>query len=127
MSTPVPTIETDPFWLNKVSILFRSDRLTEFMPVVDHSIEERMNALARFGIYLTIILVSYKRDFTFTWILPVILLITYSVYKKYKSINLEGLDDTENKIEDEIPKSVITDALFLPVSDSKTRQWRILI
>lgn len=31
------------------------------------------------------------------------------------------------KIEDEIPKSVITDALFLPVSDSKTRQWRILI
>ena len=42
--------------------LVRSDKITEFWPVVDHTAEERVNATARFIVYATCILYLIRRD-----------------------------------------------------------------
>lgn len=46
----------DPFWKDDFSILYDKQRLTEFIPTLDMSVSERLNAIVRFSIYLSIIL-----------------------------------------------------------------------
>ena len=52
-------IKEDPFWGNDISILFHQDRLIEFFPSSDMTNEERLNAISRFSIYISVILVLY--------------------------------------------------------------------
>lgn len=53
---------TDPFWTEDIDILLKPDRLKEFIPTRDQSDSERLNAIARFSIYLGILLsLGYKK------------------------------------------------------------------
>ena len=53
---------SDNFWFKDLSILFDKDRLTEFFPnnYMDHS--EKLNAILRFSIYASILLITYYRN-----------------------------------------------------------------
>lgn len=81
-TTPTSVIKTDPVWSKNVYILFRPDRLIEFFPNKEQSLEERMNAVARFSIYASLLLVAYKRDWQYLLGIPVMLLILSIVYSK---------------------------------------------
>lgn len=48
--------KTDPFWRDDLSVLYNTDRLTEFVPTLDMSISERLNAIVRFASYLGTVL-----------------------------------------------------------------------
>lgn len=50
----------DAFWGDQPSILFRQDRLSEFFPVSEQTLPERMNAISRLIIYTAIAMSVYQ-------------------------------------------------------------------
>lgn len=58
----VETVSEDAFWLHQPLILVNKDRLVEFVMTKDMSLNEKMNALVRFFVYLSIILALYERN-----------------------------------------------------------------
>ena len=50
------TIIKDKFWLDDMDILLRSDRMDEFFPSNDMTLEEKLNSLTRLSVYLSVAL-----------------------------------------------------------------------
>jgi hypothetical protein len=73
-------IKSDPFWYNDIGILIHQDRLTEFFPVSNFTLEEKFNALVRLSLYISIILFYYNADYNYISIFLATLLITYFVW-----------------------------------------------
>lgn len=73
--------DNDDFWLNDFTIIFNKNRLTEFFPAQFMSENEKLNALLRFSIYITGLLVLYKKNYNLLVIPLVIGLITLYLYK----------------------------------------------
>lgn len=71
---------SDPFWYNQSDILWNSNRLTEFFPTKDQTLEERFNSIVRFSFYLSIILYLYHNDIKYFSIFIGALLITYYLF-----------------------------------------------
>ncbi len=53
---------SDRFWYNDPNILFRADRLIEFVPIDDFSFVEKLNAVMRFSIYAAMVLIVYRQQ-----------------------------------------------------------------
>lgn len=70
----------DEFWYNKPSILLEKDRLLEFIPSSKMTFTEKLNAVVRFGIYLSVILFLVKLNYLFFYIPLVLLVITYGIH-----------------------------------------------
>lgn len=73
---------TDQFWYNNISILFQSDRLTEFFPTGEQTLEERLNSLVRLSLYSSIILYYFHKNYKYLYIFVASLLITYYIYSQ---------------------------------------------
>ncbi len=73
-------IKSDPFWYEDYFIIVQTDRLTEFFPTNDQTIEEKFNSLVRLSLYILIILFYYHRNFKYFSIFIGTLLLTYFVY-----------------------------------------------
>jgi hypothetical protein len=73
-------VKSDPFWYNDMSILIQSNRLTEFFPTKNQTLEERFNALVRLSLYCSIILYYYKKNYKYLSIFIGGLLLTYFIY-----------------------------------------------
>jgi hypothetical protein len=95
MTTPVSNIQTDKFWFNDFGVLFRPNRVTEFFPSNDQTLEERMNSIARLGLYSSLLTMAYKRDFSKIAIFLATLIFTYAVYKNYTK---EDVVDVESPL-----------------------------
>jgi len=78
--SPVKKSGSDPFWSEDIAVLFRFDRMVEFFPTLDASLSERLNAIARFGIYTGIIVSMYHRNIKYMYITAFILLATQFLY-----------------------------------------------
>lgn len=112
MTTPMPSIETDPIWFNQFQILFDFDRITEFVPINEQTLEERLNSIARFGLFVALVLSLYKRDISYAIIFPVVLVFTYLIYKNYKKENFSEIDEAhpdynKQKIDQPEPKPTL--------------------
>lgn len=55
-------MSSDKFWFKDFPILFDKDRLTEFFPNKYMSHSEKLNAILRFSIYASILLIMYYRN-----------------------------------------------------------------
>jgi hypothetical protein len=92
----------DPFWADRMEILYDSSRLIEFFPTSDMSDTEKLNALTRFFIYLSIVLFIIYRNYNLLFIgiiaSAIIYIIHYNEAKKHAS-NQEQFDD---QIRDEL-------------------------
>lgn len=71
---------SDPFWAKDSSILISDARLTEFFPTAHHTVEERLNAIARLSLYLAIALVIYHKQVKYISVFVLGMLFTYFVY-----------------------------------------------
>jgi hypothetical protein len=78
---------TDSFWLDSPEILYRTDRLTEFFVSCDMNNTEKMNALMRFGIYISIILVLYYSEPKYLLLIILVAFITIFVNMNSSSEN----------------------------------------
>ena len=91
---------SDPFWYNQYDILWNSNRLTEFFPTKDQTLEERFNSIVRLSFYLSIILFFYHNDIKYLFIFIGMLLITYYLYTNYPN-------EIQIKSDSKVPRETI--------------------
>ena len=85
----------DEFWADDIELLWRYDRLMEFFPSKDHTLEERLNSIVRLSLYISLLLWVSERDYKYIYILIGVMGFTYFVYAnsdKSKS-NIEPLEN----------------------------------
>lgn len=104
MTTPVSIIKSDDIWFKNFYVLFKVDRLVEFFPNKMQTLDERMNSIVRLGIYSSVLLSAYKRNFSYlSWII-VVFIVTYIIYKNYnkekfeENVEIEGILKKKQKI-----------------------------
>ena len=97
-----PVIVSDKFWINDISILFRTDRLLEFFISSDQTLNEKLNAITRFSIYASVILAMYQKQWKYLSLSLLGIVITYFIY--ISTIEEEQYKDiTDNKDKEVMP------------------------
>jgi hypothetical protein len=72
-------MNTDPFWADEISILFREDRLLEFFLNKEFIFEEKLNAIARLGVYISVVLSLYNSNPKFILLSLITFGVTYFI------------------------------------------------
>ena len=86
-------IKNDPFWGDDFSVLFRQDRLIEFVPSADMTTNERLNAISRFGIYTGVLLALFNNQIWPVYGSIFVLGTVLFIHKNQGKINGMGLGD----------------------------------
>lgn len=84
MTTPVSVIKSDDIWFKNVFVLVNPSRATEFFPNSMQTIDERLNSVVRLGVYSSLLLSVYKRDWKYLFGIVAVLIVTYIIHKNYK-------------------------------------------
>ena len=84
MDSAVNELVVDKFWADDLYILFRKDRILEFFVTQDQSTSEKLNSIARFGIYASILLSMYHSDFKYLTLCILTFFITYIIMRIQK-------------------------------------------
>lgn len=82
-------MKTDNFWYTNVDVLYKKQRLLDFVPLSNHTLEEKLNAIVRFTAYASILFIMTKFDINYIFIFIFGLLFTYFIYYLY----LDGFQD----------------------------------
>lgn len=88
-TTPTP----EPFWSSKPTILLSNSLV--FFPTKNMTTAERLNAIARFGLYTSIVLTVYHVDPRYISIFFFTLFITYIIYTNLPIESFEKLDNVK--------------------------------
>jgi len=110
-------IQKDTFWYNEPTILFRKDRLDEFYPSRNMTLTEQLNSIVRLFIYISVLLMLFRKDANYIFLIIGILVLTYAIYfysdekVLFNSFNLDkNTLDTDIKVD----KSVISPTIDNP-------------
>lgn len=107
------TSATDKFWGEHIDVLWQQDRLSEFFPLSHQSLEERVNALSRLIIYVSIVIAFVRSDGTVIQFGLFLMLVIYVLWKNRgetqatiaekitESIDKEGFEPAPVKIDQE--------------------------
>mgnify|MGYP001199956378 CR=1 FL=1 len=87
------TIVRDSFWNKNIDILVRYDRMTEFIPTNDMTLEEKLNSITRLSIYLSAILTAYTNNTKYLYFFIMTLLLTHLIYVNMSDKLLETFSD----------------------------------
>jgi hypothetical protein len=68
------------FWFDDISVLIHQDYLQDFIPTKDMEINERLNAVMRFCMYLSLILVLTTANANYIFILVTGAVLTYMMF-----------------------------------------------
>lgn len=90
----------DPFWANEPAILFNWSRLIEFLPTYDMNTNEKLNAITRFFIYLSIILFVIYHKYNVFFIAIIGATIIFIIYYNENKTQSQNREDFEYKIKD---------------------------
>ena len=71
----------DPFWFDKVSILYAQDRFTEFFPGTDMNLHEKMNSLVRFSFYFGVTMAVIYKEANYLGVPICVMIISYIIYR----------------------------------------------
>ncbi|MEM0354158.1 MAG: hypothetical protein QXW79_01115 [Thermoplasmata archaeon] len=119
--------ESDPFWLNDPSILFRGNNWYKIIPDRKMTNNEILNTLTRFCIYLLIIYLIFAKDKQYFYIIIFIILVIIIIHYSQKceingtSENNSFTNDLENNLNDSLDNITFTDLLEKPnIKSSKT-------
>ena len=91
--------ETEVFWLNTPSILFSNGLWLKFIPTKDMTTTQKLNALARYFIYLSLFLYLVKPDPKYIWIVILGLTLTIVLFKYSQK---QAPEDTTEKFFDDL-------------------------
>jgi len=99
----------DPFWVDDYKILFYKERLTDFFPTIKMTLIEKLNAIFRLSIYLSIILYLISNKYHYLYIMIIVGAFTCFIYYTQKD-NLELYFNSEKNNDDNlIQEGVIND------------------
>ena len=95
-------MNTSPFWVNDIKVLFNQNHITHLVPLETMSFEEKLNAMTRLVIVMTLLgyLITKKTKFIITGIITLLAIIfLYKIKtepKSKKTINIkEGFSNPE--------------------------------
>jgi len=71
------------FWFSDPTILFRSDTWYAFVPTAGMSVEDALNAVVRFTVYLSFLLFFCSMDVKYFVYIPVVMAITVALHHLY--------------------------------------------
>lgn len=97
----------DQFWFNSPEILFKNNRIMEFFPTPNMDDIEKLNAITRLSLYVTLIIYFYSGNYLYLFIFVITLLFTYMIYKNIRNVkktidefkNIEGKNYKINYVE----------------------------
>jgi len=114
-----------PFWSNNPNVLFQSEFITEFFPVVGMSLSQSLNAITRTVIILSIIGFIMTRNLSFIGVLAITMTAIYFYYvtqKKDEGFENAGLaivnDASYNKNNKLVPGFNSSNSVFDKASSS---------
>uniref|UniRef100_A0A6C0BKH1 Minor capsid protein P9 transmembrane helices domain-containing protein n=1 Tax=viral metagenome TaxID=1070528 RepID=A0A6C0BKH1_9ZZZZ len=102
----------DPFWGDQISILWNGDRAIEFFPTQDMNDVEKLNALTRFFMYLSLVLLVIYRNYKVLFIgivaAAIIYLIQYNQLLKHAETReqFDGEVKKEFGLKEDVPIKV---------------------
>jgi len=89
------------FWFEDITTLLDKDYLNDFIPLVEMTDYEKLNAMVRFCIYLSVLLILFTNNVNYIFIIIGILILTYAIYtidtKKHADIKKELLAEMDVK------------------------------
>jgi len=93
---------TTPFWYNDVSILWKTDSITEIFPSRRFDILRKLNAIVRLSIVYTLIMYFLKREQKYLVIPLIVVGITWMIWYKQEDIHTDTVmkDSMSNKLDD---------------------------
>jgi hypothetical protein len=109
----------DKFWYNDIKVLFSIDRLTEFFPMKTMNMDEKLNSIARFFIYLGIVLYVYNLSLISMYVPFGGLILTKLLYEhhiKSENFNQYIEDDEDKRLKDE--KDRVIDNCVTPTNNN---------
>jgi hypothetical protein len=77
----------DSFWYDDFQVLFKRDRLTEFFPTKDQTLEERLNSIMRLSLYISVLLYFYHKNYKYLSIALGTGLLTIYLYRNSSKDN----------------------------------------
>jgi len=120
----------DTIWYKNIDILYKNDKLIEFFPTEDQSLEDKLNAIMRLSIYISILLYfNYNQDSKYLLIAPFIGILTMYIYSNKPIKEEKEIEGIENESEDnkrctrptlDNPFMNVTMKDYLNVKDGKT-------
>jgi hypothetical protein len=96
--------QNNQLWFNNVNILFTRNNFFDIIPLVDMNFDEKINAITRFCIYLSIILIVFTGNLNYLYIPLSVILLFYLVHI-FKPNN-----SNKETFEDDIYKPLVTDS-----------------
>ena len=91
----------DPFWTNDYKILFYKEKLDEFFPTINMTLIEKLNAIFRLSIYLSVALYLLTGNYLYLFIMIIVGVFTCFIYYNQKN-NLElyfnSIPDSNNNL-----------------------------
>jgi hypothetical protein len=72
--------------------LLNPDTLIEIIPNKTMTLAQQLNAVMRFGLYFTVIVLLIKRDYTVTFFMLFIAVVTMVIYENNSTVNKEKLE-----------------------------------
>jgi hypothetical protein len=82
-----------PFWSNNPSILLNTDDLTKIWPNVNMTLDEKLNAISRLIIYISVLGFILTMNINFLLVCIVTLALIYLFYKLKKNNIIQSLQD----------------------------------
>jgi len=68
------------FWLNNYKILFYGNSIIEFFPTIDMSLIEKLNAIFRLSIYLSVLLYLFTGNYLYFYIMIIVGIFTIFIF-----------------------------------------------
>ena len=107
----------DTFWFDDFQVLFQKDKLDEFIPTQEMNETRRLNAVMRFCIYLSIILMLVSNNTNYLFIVIGGALLTY-----YIKINKSS--DSKDSIK---PPKIIQHLVETPKNEPEKKEEELLV
>lgn len=85
----------DEIWYNNISNFFEVEKLMNFFPNEEMSLEEKLNSALRFTLYFSLIVYIINRTFYVFYLVLIMAGITYLVYNSNKEENFFNDEDDE--------------------------------
>lgn len=103
-------MSTNNVWFNNVNNLFEQCSLLDIIPTQQMTMGDKMNAITRFVIYLSLILVLIKQQYVYLYVCVVPIILMYIIYIFYLSDPKERFDSKDNdKSTDPLAKNELSD------------------
>lgn len=88
-TSPPVSNHIDKFWGEDISILFATSRLVEFFPTEDQNLAERVNAITRMILYVSLALAVYQKKSTAVYFGILLCILIYFMWKNKTISDIE--------------------------------------